>query len=113
VAELLGRSRWVPAQWLPQWQSPQLATMLAFRTVTRAYADGDAYACYPSLAEIRHSWKNDLFSRTFPRVTDGLPRVTDIADRTGITYVTHGKMIYFAHALMHSQDGAAVVAALR
>ena len=28
------------------------------------------YSCYPSLMEIRHSWKNDLFSRTFPRVTD-------------------------------------------
>ncbi len=31
--------------------------------------------------------------------SDGFPRVTDIADRTGrITYVTHGKMIYCAHA---------------
>ncbi len=28
------------------------------------------YECYPSLEEVRHSRKNDLFSRTFPRVTD-------------------------------------------
>jgi hypothetical protein len=38
-------------------------------------------------------------------LSDGFPRVTDIADRTGITYmyVTHGKMIYFAHALSRSK----------
>ena len=32
-------------------------------------------------------------------LSDVFPRVTDDADRTGITYATHGKMIYFAHAL--------------
>ena len=31
--------------------------------------------------------------------SDGFPRVTDDAHRTGITSVTHGKLIYFAHAL--------------
>ena len=38
--------------------------------------------------------------------------MTDVADRTGITYVTHGKMIYFTVLRMHC-DGADVGAALR
>ena len=38
--------------------------------------------------------------------------MTDDADRTGLTYVTHGKMIYFTVLRMHC-DGAAVGAALR
>ena len=57
----------------------------------------------PGTSVIRHPWESAtrgkmIYFREIP-VSGGFPRVADDADRTGITYATHGKMIYFAHAL--------------